>query len=92
MGDRRWRDRDGILEILASAFAGVVVANIHLSRRLKPQQLWLWFLDMYDLYFLGEADRKLVEQDFLSAVAPGSGPDGTLEFPQTLRFVSATTA
>jgi hypothetical protein len=92
VGDRRLSNREGILEVLAHAFQSALVEDIHISQLLTPAQLWHWFLDMYDLYLLSEADRRLVEQDFLSAVASGCGPEGTREFPQTLRFVCATAA
>jgi len=70
----------------------VSIEDVHLSQLLTPEQLWHWFFDMYDLHMLSEADQKLVEHDFLSAVASGCGPEGTLEFPQTLRFFCATAA
>ena len=91
-GDRRLSNREGILEVLAPAFHSALVEDIHISQLLTPKQIWHWFLDMYDLYLLSEADRRLVEQDFLSAASSECGPEGTLEFPQTLRFACATAA
>ena len=91
-GDRRFSSREGILEILAPAFHSALVEDIHTSQLLTPEQIWHWFLDMYDLYLLSEADRRLVEQDFLSPASSECGPEGTLELPQTLRFVYATAA
>ena len=91
-GDRRLSNREGILEVLAPAFHSALVEDIHISQLLTPEQIWHWFLDMYDLYLLSEADRRLVEQDFLSTASSECGPEGTLEFPQTLRFACATAA
>ena len=92
LGDRRLRSREGILEALTPSFRDIAVADVQLSQRLTPDQAWLWFLDMYDLYLLDDADRRIVEQDFRAAVDPACGPAGTLDFPQTLRYVCAAAA
>lgn len=89
LGDRRLRQPDGIRAVLSLAFGSVVVEEIRMSRRLTPDALWRWFLDMYDLHLRTEADRRDIEREFMAAVAPLCGPDGKLEYPETLRYVSA---
>ncbi len=91
-GDRRFRDRKGISEIFSATFQQLAVEDVHIAQRLTPEALWRWFLDMYDLYLLSEADRHKVEFDFFSAVSSQCGPDGKLEYLTTLRFISATAA
>jgi SAM-dependent methyltransferase len=88
-GDRRLRHPDGVHELLSHAFRNVFVEDIHISRRLTPDELWRWFLDMYDLYFLGEASRHSAEREYLAAVATHCGSDGRLEYLETLRYVGA---
>ena len=91
-GDRRFRSAEGIAEILSPAFVDVVVEDIHITRRLKPDDLWRRFLDMYDLYLLTEVDRRTVAREYLSAVGPLCPADGMLEYRETLRYVSARAA
>lgn len=92
LGDRRWRDCDGIRRLLASDFGAVVVQDIAYSQRLTPAELWLHFLDMYDVYFLAEAERLAMERDYLVAVKPHCEADGRLELPGAMRFFSARAA
>ncbi len=87
LGDRRLRSLEGILEAMAPAFSGVAVDDLELAHRLSPDELWDWFLDMYDLHFLNESDRDLVRNDYLAALAPHRDADGRLAFPQRLRRV-----
>jgi ubiquinone/menaquinone biosynthesis C-methylase UbiE len=91
-GDRRFRSREGIAELLSVAFENVLMEEIHSTRRLSANELWLWFLDMYDLYLLSQEDRRAVEQEYRAAVVSACGADGKLEFPQTFRYISATAA
>jgi len=88
-GDRRFRYREGIQEILSFAFQNVLVEEIHTFRRLTPQELWSWFLNTYDLHLRSEIDRRNIEREYLALVAPHCGPDGRLEYPETMRYVSA---
>ena len=91
-GDRRFRNRDGILEILAPAFENISIDEIHIAKRITPEGHWLWLLDMYDLYLLNEADRTAIHHEYLSAAAAHCDREGKLEYLQTLRFLSATAA
>lgn len=89
LGDRRLRSPEGIREVFASGFDELLIEEVHLPLRLTPAQLWDWLLDMYDLQLLGAADRELVERELMQTVSGATGPDGMLDFPQTLRFLSA---
>ena len=91
-GDRRLRNREGILEILSPTFGNVSIDELQIVRRFTPDELWLWFLDMYDLYLLSEADRTAIQHEYLSTVASHCEQDGKLEYLATLRYVSATAA
>jgi SAM-dependent methyltransferase len=89
LGDRRLRSPEGIREVFASGFDELVIEELHLPLRLAPAQLRDWFLDLYDLQLLSAADRELVEHELMQAVTGATGPDGMLDFPQALRFLSA---
>jgi ubiquinone/menaquinone biosynthesis C-methylase UbiE len=91
-GDRRFRSVEGIAEILSGEFRDIVIEDIHTTQRLTPDELWRWFLDMYDLYFLGEADRQSVERDFFAAVVSHCGPDGKIDYCTALRHIRGTAA
>jgi ubiquinone/menaquinone biosynthesis C-methylase UbiE len=88
-GDRRFHSVDGIHELLAPGFRHISVEEIRICRRLAPNELWCWFLDMYDLQLLDETDRRAVEREFIAAVTPHRGSDGKLDYLETLRYVSA---
>ncbi len=70
----------------------MVVEEIHVPLRLSPRELWLWLLDMYDLYLFAEQDRLAIEKELLETVSPACASDGKLEFFQSMRFVSAAAA
>lgn len=86
-GDARFRDEEGIRQLFAARYRDVVVDEIHLNRRLSPAGMWAWFMRMYDLHQFAEDDRAAIESEYLSSVTPQCGPDGMLDFPQTLRCV-----
>ena len=89
IGDRRFHSRAGIEELLAPLFTDVLIDDVSISRRLTPEELWTWFLSMYDLYLLTDADRSAAEHAFKSAVAPSCGQDGKVSYDQSLVFLSA---
>jgi ubiquinone/menaquinone biosynthesis C-methylase UbiE len=88
-GDRRLRHPEGIQEILSLALQSVLLEEIRTSRRLTPHELWSWFLNMYDLHLRSEIDRQNIEREYLALVAPHCGPDGKMEYFETMRYVSA---
>lgn len=88
-GDRRIRDRDGILQILAPTFRDISIDDIDVVMRLTPDELWLVFLDTYDFYLLDEAKRISFQREYLCLVGPHCGSDGKLEYALTLRYVDA---
>jgi SAM-dependent methyltransferase len=90
--DRRMRSADGLRELLAPHFSGVVLQEVAIDRRLPPAGLWEWLLGMYDLHLLAEADRGAIRDELMRALVPLTGADGRVPFAQALRFVSATAA
>lgn len=87
-GDVRLRTREGIADLLARTFNDVVVEEIRIPLRFSPQELWLWLLDMYDLYLFNAQDRETIRQELFEAVAPECARDGRLEFTQAMHYVS----
>ena len=92
LGDARSRDEVGIRALFATRFRDVAVEEIHVSRRLTPQGMWAWFMGMYDLHRFAQEDRRAIEREYLSSVAPHCAADGTLEYPQVLRYIQAQAA
>lgn len=92
LGDARFREEDGIRALFAARFRDVVVEEIHVNRRLTPTEIWAWFMGMYDLHQLAQEDRFAIEREYLSSVAPHCAADGTLEYPQMLRYIQAEVA
>ena len=64
-------------------------AEYFTARWMKPDELWDWFLDMYDLALRTEAHQELIHQEFLAAVVSKCRPDGRLELATSLRYVEA---
>lgn len=89
LGDRRFRHPDGIREVLSLAFHHVAIEEIHIPRRLTPDELWRWYLSMYDLHLRSETGQREIEREFKAAAAPLCGADGRLDCSETLRCVSA---
>ncbi len=88
-GDPRWRELDGIQAMLARDFRDVIIDDLTAVQWVKPDELWDWFLDMYDLALRTEAHRELIHQEFLAAVVSKCRPDGRLELATSLRYVEA---
>jgi len=88
-GDRRIRDRDGMQQVLAANFRNISIEDLDVVMRLTPDELWLVFLDTYNLYLLDEAKRISFQREYLRRVAPHCGSDGKLEYALTLRYVDA---
>ena len=91
-GDPRWRELDGIHDMLARDFRDVVTDELTTVQWLKPDELWDWFLDMYDLALRTETHQELIHQEFLSAVASKCRSDGRLELATSLRYIEAKAA
>lgn len=89
LGDRRFRNPEGIQELMSLVFQSVRIEHISIDRRLTPAELWRWFLNMYDLHLRSEGVRQVAEREFLQAVVTQCGPDGKLDYPETLRYVVA---
>jgi SAM-dependent methyltransferase len=88
-GDPRWREVDGIHDMLARDFRDVMIDDLTAVQWVKPDELWDWFLDMYDLALRTEAHQELIHQEFLSAVGSKCRPDGRLELATSLRYIEA---
>jgi SAM-dependent methyltransferase/ketosteroid isomerase-like protein len=92
LGDRRFGSPEGIAGLLAGLFTDLTVEELQIERRLAPQALWEWFAGMYDLYLLGEEDRRRIQQAYLVALAPTCEADGKVPCNQALRCIVARTS
>lgn len=86
LGDRRFRHPEGIRELTSLDFHDIRFEDISIHHRLTPAALWQWFLSMYDLHLRSDEVRQVVEREFLHAVAKHCGPDGKVDYPETLRY------
>jgi ubiquinone/menaquinone biosynthesis C-methylase UbiE len=91
-GDTRFRAENGIREMFAERLRDVRIDEIHIRRKLTPEQTWAWFMRMYDIHQIAESQRTEIEREYLSSVAPHCDADGQLDFPQTLRCIEARAA
>lgn len=89
-GDVRLRTPEGIVTLFSQIFSDVVIEEIHIPLRFSPDELWLWFMDMYDLYLFAEEDRQAIKQELLEGIASMCGLDGKLEYSLSVRYVHAT--
>lgn len=90
-GDARLRTPEGIATLFSQIFTNVIIEEIHIPLRFSPDELWLWFMDMYDLYLFAEEDRHAIKRELLEGVAPMCALDGKLEHSLSMRYVHATT-
>lgn len=91
-GDGRLRTREGTATLFSQIFSDVVIEDIHMPLKFSPDELWLWFVDMYDLYLFSEEDRQAIKQELLEGIAPMCELDGKLEHSLSMRYVHATAA
>ena len=92
LGDPRFRMEDGIREMFAPRFFGLLVEEVQIRRQLTADETWTWFTRMYDIYQIDEGARDAVRREYLSSVARHCAADGLLDFPQTLRYIEARAA
>ncbi len=91
-GDARLRTWEGTATLFSQIFSDVVIEDIHIPLRFSPNELWLWFVDMYDLYLFAEEDRQSIKHELLEGIAPMCALDGKLEHSLLMRYVHATVA
>jgi ubiquinone/menaquinone biosynthesis C-methylase UbiE len=91
-GDRRMRSAQGIHELLGQGFIDISVQDLSATKKLSPTQLWEWLADMYDLYLLDESDRYALRYEYLHALEPMVGVDGTISHQVCMRFFVAAAA
>ncbi len=89
LGDRRLYAADGIAELFQPGFEAPAVDAIELRMRCGPAALWGRFGGMYDLGWLGPADRVEIERRFIEAVTPLCGADGRMDHSEQLRRITA---
>lgn len=85
-GDARLRTREGIASLFSHIFSDVVIEELHIPVRFSPDELWLWFTDMYDLYLFAEEDRQTIKHELLEGIAPMCALDGKLEYSLSMRY------
>ena len=91
-GDKRMRSAEGLHELLAHGFADISVQDLSATRKLSPTQLWEWVVDMYDVHLLDEGDRYAVRDEYLCALGPLVGAEGTISHKICMRLVVAVAA
>lgn len=88
-GDPRVRTCEGIQSLLATDFTQVEIGEITRITRLTPDEVWILFSAMYDLYLLAASDREIVKNEFFEVAALHVDETGQLEHVETSRLVTA---
>jgi SAM-dependent methyltransferase len=91
-GDKRLRSDGAIFELLAGRFLPPRQQTLSITRRLTPEESWLYFLDMYDLALLPPDALGFVRQHYLSSLAVRSEPQEPLVYYEQLRLFVAIAA
>ncbi|MFC5498611.1 class I SAM-dependent methyltransferase [Caenimonas terrae] len=89
LGDSRLYAPDGIAELFGPAFGLPAIDDILLLRRSGPDGLWDWFSGLYNMAWLGPADRAAIGPRFVQEVAPLCNADGKMEHRVMLRRITA---
>jgi SAM-dependent methyltransferase len=93
IGDARWREPQGIRELLGgAAFSDVAITDVECALVLPPGALWDWLMLMYDAHFVDEETRDRLKGRFLADSAPLADAQGLLRLPLQWRLVEARAA
>lgn len=88
-GDRRFRSKNGITDLLAAGFEVPQFETLTSTRECTPAQLWAWFGDTYDTDLLTPAALADFRYEYLNALQPLCGPTNTLAYTDHYQLFTA---